>query len=591
MYDDVTSTSVVLLRPRVQNPNSGTLLFPTGSKQIQKISAGNDDTKIKYYFRRDFVTSGSSGGGTITFAAQLPFGTQRFTSFTEENYIITVLNKNSADLVENGDIVYIDPDAVTVSSATDTASGLTSGSITFELPTSYFNTNVAGVANYVAPVLKLTATLEVSNAKPRLKTAIKNKRIVIDAAGDRVVPFRGTDYDSDVIEALSFSDAYKLRYVYEGTSAQPPEIDSAGNLISGTDVTNRYTFDNGQRDTIYDVSRIVIKPGFEPAVGQLVVAFDYFEHSQGDFVTIDSYLHEAGVLEEEIPTFNSSVLGNVELKNVIDFRPKVNSSTIVAGFQDKASLEVITSNFTGAGSVVAATPAPDANLEYTFSFSQIQYLDRIDGIFLNKNGEFVVKEGNSSLNPSKPDPVKDAVALFYAYIPAYTTTSKDVRITPVEHKRYTMKDIGKLEKRVERLEYYTTLSILEQQALNMQVKDEIGMDRFKSGFFVDNFETHGIGNLVSADYKCSIDSRQSVLRPQSKEDSILLREVNTREDQRAVAGYKKTGDIVTLPYSSLKLLGNDFASKTINPNPFVVFQYVGEGSISPQIDQWYDTSP
>ena len=203
-------------------------------------------------------------------------------------------------------------------------------------------------------------------------------------------------------------------------------------------------------------------------------------------------------------------------------------------------------------------------------------------------GEFIVKEGNSSLDPTKPDAVEDAVALFYAYIPAYTTSSKDVRITPVEHKRYTMKDIGKLEKRVERLEYYTTLSILEQQALNMQVKDEIGLDRFKSGFFVDNFETHGIGNLVSADYKCSIDSRQSVLRPQSKEDSILLREVNTRQDQRSVAGYQKSGDIVTLPYSSLSLLGNDFASGTINPNPFVVFQYVGEGSLHPQIDQWYD---
>lgn len=278
------------------------------------------------------------------------------------------------------------------------------------------------------------------------------------------------------------------------------------------------------------------------------------------------------------------------LKNVIDFRPKVNTSTIVAGYQDTSSLEVTTSNFTGPGSVVASTPAPDINLEYTFSFSQVQYLDRIDGIFLNKRGEFVVKEGNSSLNPTKPDPVKDAVALFYAYIPAYTTTSKDVRITPVEHKRYTMKDIGKLEKRIERLEYYTTLSILEQQALNMQVKDEIGLDRFKSGFFVDNFETHGIGNLVSADYKCAIDSRQSVLRPQSKEDSLLLREVNTRQDQRSVAGYQKSGDIVTLPYSSLKLLGNDFASKTINPNPFVVFQYVGEGSVSPQVDQWYDQS-
>ena len=588
LFDDVSGTSVVRLRPRVQNSNSGTLLFPTGSKSIQSVSAGPDDSKIVYYFRRDFVTSGSTGGGLITFAAQLPFGTQRFTAFNEKNYIITVLNKNSADKVETGDIVYIDSDSVQITSATDSESGLTSGSIQFNLPTSYFNTNYAGVSNYVAPELKLTATLEVENAKPRLKTVVRNRRIVVDSAGDRVIPFRGTDYDSDVVEILSYSDAFKLRYVYEGTSTQPPEIDSAGNLVSGSDVTNRFTFDNGQRDTIYDVSRIVIKPGYEPPVGQLVIAFDYFEQSQGDFCTIDSYLHDAGVPEDEIPSFNSSVLGNVELKNLIDFRPKVNSATIVPGFQDTSSLEVTTSNFTGGGSVIAATPAPDTNLEYTFKFSQIQYLDRIDGIFLNKKGEFIVKEGNSSLNPSKPDPVKDAVPLFYAYIPAYTNTSKDVRITPVEHRRYTMKDIGKLEKRIERLEYYTTLSILEQQALNMQVKDEIGLDRFKSGFFVDNFESHSIGNLVSADYKCSIDTRQSVLRPQSKEDSLKLKEVYTRQDQRSVAWYQKSGDIITLPYSKLKLLGNDFASKTINPNPFVVVQYVGEGSISPAIDQWYD---
>ena len=45
----------------------------------------------------------------------------------------------------------------------------------------------------------------------------------------------------------------------KGTSSQPPQIDTAGNLVSGTDVTSRYTFDDGQRDTIYDVSRIVLK--------------------------------------------------------------------------------------------------------------------------------------------------------------------------------------------------------------------------------------------------------------------------------------------------------------------------------------------
>ena len=585
---DVNNTNIVRLRPKVGNTAAGTLIYPTGSKQVQKISAGGNDTKIKYFFRRDFVAETSTGGGLITFAAQLPFGTQRFVSYSEENYIVTVLDPGGAPDIAAGDIIYLPPDSVEITSATDTASGLTSGSITLQLAANYFGGDPNNYGTF--PKLKLTATLEVSNAKPRLKTSVSNKRIIVASSGDRVIPFRGTDYDTEVIEILSYADAYKLRYVYEGTSSQPPEVDSAGNLIVGTDVTNRFTFDNGQRDTVYDVSRIVIKPGAQATTGQLVIGFDYFEQSQGDFCTIDSYLHEAGVPEDEIPTFDSNVHGMVELKNVLDFRPKVDSTTIIAGYQDVSSLADTSGAFSGAGAVVTSTPAPDSNLEFTFSFSTVQYLDRIDGIFLNKKGEFVIKQGNSSLNPSKPDPIADAVPLFYAYIPAYTKTTKDVRITPVDNKRYTMRDIGKLEKRVERLEFYTTLSILEQQALNMQIKDEIGLDRFKSGFFVDNFETHGLGNLTSLDYQCAIDSQQSVLRPQSKEDSVSLEEVNSREDQRAVSGYKKSGDIITLPYTSLSLLGNDFASKTINPNPFVVLQYVGDSVISPAIDQWYDQS-
>ena len=582
---NVTNTSVVRLRPKTENINSGTLLFPTGSKQVEQISAGGDDTKIKYRFRRDFVTTASTSGGKITFAAQLPFGTQRFTRFTEENYLVTVIDPGSAPNIGVGDIIYVPESTVQISSATDTSSGLTSGSISLDLPDDYFGTIPE---NGTFPRLKLTATLEVSNAKPRLKTAVRNKRIVVTAAGDRIIPLRGSDYDTEVIETLSYSDVFKLRYVYEGTPSQPPEVDTAGNLVSGTDVTFKYTFDDGQRDTLYDVSRIVLKPGYEASVGQLVIAFDYFEQSQGDFITIDSYLHEAGVTEDEIPAFNSPVLGQVELKNVIDFRPKVDNTAIIPGYLDKSTLEVPEGSFAGTGSVISSTPAPDAGLEYTFSFSQIQYLDRIDGLFLTKGGDFVIKEGNSSLNPSKPDPIEDAVALFYAYIPAYTRTSKDVRITPVDNRRYTMRDIGKLEKRIERLEYYTTLSILEQQALNMQVKDSVGLDRFKSGFFVDNFEAHSIGNLTSLDYQCAIDPQQSVLRPQSKEDSIKLVEVNVREDQRSVSGYKRAGNMVTLPYTNLSLLGNSSASKTTNPNPFVVLQYVGDGELSPSIDQWYD---
>ena len=147
-----------------------------------------------------------------------------------------------------------------------------------------------------------------------------------------------------------------------------------------------------------------------------------------------------------------------------------------------------------------------------------------------------------------------------------------------------MRDIGKLEKRIERLEYYTTLSILEQQALNMEIIDSSGNNRYKSGFIVDNFESHKIGSLRSVDYNCSIDTQQSVLRSQSKEDSFKLEEVYTRDDQRTTAGYKRIGDRVTLPYTEMDLVGNAFATKTVNPNPFVVLQYVGDSFIGPNVD-------
>ena len=186
--------------------------------------------------------------------------------------------------------------------------------------------------------------------------------------------------------------------------------------------------------------------------------------------------------------------------------------------------------------------------------------------------------------------IEDGIALYYMYIPAFTRSSKDVRIIPVDNKRYTMKDIGKLEKRIERLEYYTTLSILEQQALNMQVKDALGIDRVKSGFVVDNYESHNAGNLKSIDYKCSVDAQQSVLRPQVKEDSFKLTEIYSRDYQRDIAGYVNNNDVVTLPYTDIAYANNAFATKTINPNPFVVIQYLGDASLNPNVDQWYDTT-
>ena len=582
--EDVDNSVLSRKRTKITNPENSSLLFPLGFKSASSLIQDSDDTKIKYYIRRDFITTSSTSGGRITFSAQLKFGTQRFIGFNESNFLLTVLDKGNSDTgLQNGDIMYITPNQV---------STLTSGGVSITLDNLIFRSDASSASNVV---LKLSATIEIDKSSPKTKTPIRNKRIVVVSSGDKVIPFRGYDYDEKTATVISYSDAFgeygKDIKVFEGSISNPPNLDDQNNVIEGLDVTDRFTFDDGQRDTMYDVSRLVLKPGFDAPTGQVVIVFNYFEHSQGDYTTIDSYTL-TGTPVSDIPYFNSPSLGRIYLGDVIDFRPKVDVNSLITGFQNKTLLETNnTVSFNGSGGIAAATPAHDSNLDFTISFNSKQYLDRIDGVFLNKKGDFIVKKGNSSLNPSKPESPDDAIALYYLFIPAYTGNIKDIRVTPIDNRRYTMRDIGKLEKRIERLEYYTTLSILEQQTFNTQIKDDIGLDRFKSGIVVDNFENHAVGNLSSLDYKCSIDTQQSVLTAPTVENSYSLIEIDTSKQQRSISGYQKTGPILTLPYTHQEFIGNKFATDLngkINPNPFVVVQYVGDAFISPSVDHWYD---
>ena len=56
-------------------------------------------------------------------------------------------------------------------------------------------------------------------------------------------------------------------------------------LVSGVNnVTSYYSFDNGQRDSYYGHASIKLLPGKPAPKGDLLVLFDYYEHSvsQGD---------------------------------------------------------------------------------------------------------------------------------------------------------------------------------------------------------------------------------------------------------------------------------------------------------------------
>ena len=76
--------------------------------------------------------------------------------------------------------------------------------------------------------------------------------------------------------------------------------------------------------------------------------------------------------------------------------------------------------------------------------------------------------------------------LFTLSLSPFTFSTDEILIEQVDNRRYTMRDIGKLERRIDNLEYYTQLSLLETQTENLQIQDADGFDRFKNGFIVDN---------------------------------------------------------------------------------------------------------
>ena len=132
------------------------------------------------------------------------------------------------------------------------------------------------------------------------------------------------------------------------------------------------------------------------------------------------------------------------------------------------------------------------------------------------------------------------------------------------------------------------LACLERETDSFQVLDADGLDRFKSGFIVDNFYGHNIGNPEEPDYDCSVDPSEGHLRAKSKLGMANLIEENTTDTQRTANYYQKTGEIISLPYTHVADLTQPYASRTESVNPFMVTLWVGKLELTPDTDFWMD---
>ena len=157
------------------------------------------------------------------------------------------------------------------------------------------------------------------------------------------------------------------------------------------------------------------------------------------------------------------------------------------------------------------------------------------------------------------------MGLFDLKLKPYVFSTSDVVPTLIDNKRYTMRDIGKLDKRVKNLEYYTALSLLEQQAANTQLFDASNFSRTKNGFLVDGFRGHNVGDASHPDYACSIDKAAGTLRP--KFDSRNINLVRKAADSGTVV---KNASLMTLPHTTAAYITQPYSSVAVNVNPYNV---------------------
>jgi len=441
----------------------------------------------------------------------------------------------------------------------------------------------------VAEVIAVYESLD--SAEPVLDTITFNS--IVDVSTNAIIGENIIGNKGAVARVVTKPSANTLGVVYLNTT----KFVSGENVIFeesniSTDITNitlgkyrnitsKFDLDKAQKEQYYDYSRLVRRRGESAPSKRLKVIFDYYtvpSGDTGDLFTVNSYSED--VFGKYVPSIGKK---EVRASDTLDFRPRVSvyNSTTASPF-DFASRSF------GTDPKLILAPNESSLVDYRF------YLGRIDKLFLTTNGLFSLVKGVPSTNVKEPDTPDNAMEIATISLPPYLYNPADVGITLRDNRRYTMRDIGEIEDRVETLETTTSLSLLELNTQTFQVQDADGLNRFKSGFFVDDFRTANFINILS---KVNVTTDLGELKSETNRDSIKLKPVTQENITDANLdlssdpvlfdpNVQKTGDAITLKYETVEWLKQPFATKVENVNPFHVISYDGSVTLSPPQDSW-----
>lgn len=545
--------------------NFDTFVFSLPQQGIVPGSITNTSYTDKYSFTNQIFTasSGTATSPTLTLPSGTNyFGTGTLDSFTTHaDWIVVVTNAQSSNLVTGQILDYANNNLRVQITTLTTAVVTCSANATF----------TAGIIS----------TVDATNTSPKKKTLVLANNQILSNSGTsytvgnttvypataQVQISSGTIANSNIAFSLYLSDVANVQILQN--------VNTAADLVNpNNDITSRFTFNNGQRDDHYDYGSITLNQNQTVPSGNVVVLASYYTHQGTGYFTVDSYPNANTTGYKSIPSYTSPTTRTTyQLRDSIDFRPRRRDANTATGVGDLTAFPNYT--FENANLFDPESQFILGNFGY--------YLGRVDKLAITKDRKFKILAGNPALRPLDPPDDPNGMTIYILTLPPYTFNVSDIQVQYIDNKRYTMRMIGGLEKRIATLEYYNTLNLLEQSATNMLIPDQNGLPRSKYGVLVDAFTGFQIADVTAPDLSISIDPVHQIARPYYGPNAVPLVVSST-------SGVRRNGPIVTLPYTT-EVLAEQTAATTFEPVTSYQFaNWIATISLNPSSDYWYDTA-
>ena len=418
---------------------------------------------------------------------------------------------------------------------------------------------------------EVITTMDRANAREKRKTLVFQATVNVDPSthpNGTAGPY-----------GLGYGDIYQLHAVY-----QSPDFSTPANT-SSTNVTSNYTLDNGQRDFAYEHGTIT--PTNAPT-GRLLAVFDHFSHdtTQGvGYCSVDSYpvndntTSNTTITTANIPIFISpTTKARFDLRDSVDFRPVKTANTALNPI-DVGTYQVPT------GGLHIPKPSSDFDADLIF------YKGRIAKIYVNSRGQFGVNNGVPAVQrPAKSPPkLPDTLELAEIIVPPYPSLPTNVVIRPLKNRRFTMKEIAKLSRRIEKLEYFNTLGFLEKIAQEKKELDAQGLERFKNGILVDPFVGTAIANVSDTFYAAAISRPERYLTCKQFNQNVTSVLFNSTSSSATITNGNKI--MISFSSSAIEELTQSQASRQLRLAEELNFIWIGDMDVFPYGDNFVETEP